>query len=98
MPTIKLKSINRDNICAAEEYNYEYEYLINHLNEDLLISSIDFTDDGRLWAIIIRPDREECDTPCIIVYAHPYLFPPVDFELKGVTLDEDCFRPRDTED
>lgn len=96
MPTIKLKSINRDNICLSDEYDRDYEYLANHLNEDLPVCSIDFTDDGRLYAIVIRPDREEYDVPCIMIYMHPYLYQPVDFELKGVTLDEDCLRPRDT--
>lgn len=96
MPAIKLKSINRENICTSPEYDCEYDYLANHLNEWLPIWQITFCPDGTLNGIAIVPDKTELDTPVVCLNMSKW-YPLVDFELKGVTLDEDIIRPDNTE-
>lgn len=49
MAIVKIKSIKCQHIMSNEDY----DYLQEHLNEELPIMSLNFTDFGDLWSIAV---------------------------------------------
>lgn len=53
MPTIRIFSIKAQYILSNEDYNY----IVDNLNKDLPLMSVNFTHSGRLWSIAIYTDE-----------------------------------------
>lgn len=59
MPAIvRIKSIKRQHMLS----DVEFLYILNHLNEDLPLMSLEFFENGTIWLFAIYSDELSCIT------------------------------------
>ena len=58
MATIKVKSIGNQFVLN----NKDYEYLLQHMNEELQILSMNYTRNGHLWSFAVHARSADCIT------------------------------------
>ena len=55
---VRIKSIKRQHMLS----DVEFLYILNHLNEDLQLMSLEFFENGTIWLFAIYTDEMPCIT------------------------------------
>lgn len=63
MATVKIKDIKCQYILSNKDYNW----LVEHLNQDLPILSLNFTPSGELWSIAVYANEID---DCVSLFIH----------------------------